>query len=59
MKAFPKEIYVRRAEGDSGDVWFEVAETVGACIEDDGPTAIGVYQLVRKVRAKKVVSVKP
>lgn len=55
-RVFPKQVYVRheQAGGDS----YLIAETqAGICVEDDGPTIVGVYTLVKTIKVKKQIVV--
>ena len=54
----PKTIYVRVVDEDD-EPYLSASETVADAIEDDGPSTIGVYQLVEMVTAEKTVTVKP
>lgn len=42
--AFPKTLYVRTASDDESLV--EAFQTFHEAVEDDGPTEVGVYELV-------------
>ena len=59
-KKLPKQLFVR-IEIDSNDKdssWFSASDTLeGAMSDNDGPEAVGVYQLVETKRVEKVIQV--
>ncbi len=54
MKKLPETVYVRRDEEED---YLLANEELVYSIEDDGPTIVGVYELVREVKATKRVDV--
>jgi hypothetical protein len=51
---FPGQLYVAIGH-DGDDQWFNANEEVENCINDDGPTAVAEYKLVRVKKLRKVV----
>lgn len=51
----PKVLYVREVKERDGSMYFATEKTVAECIDGDGPSVIGVYELKRKTTARKVV----
>ena len=53
----PAEVYVTWCPLANDDPYLKAERKAADCIEDDGPTVIGIYELVRTVTMEKVVKV--
>jgi len=54
MKKFPKVLYVHE-EGEDEDAFFVANRDLMDAIEDDGPTDVATYELVKTAWLKKTV----
>jgi hypothetical protein len=54
MAKFEKTMYVAEW-GDAAEEGLRPGKTIQEVVEDDGPTEVGVYELVRVVRVRKIV----
>lgn len=56
MKKLPKAITVRWETPSNGPPCLLAFETQADAVEDDGPTTMGIYQLVDTCTLKKVIA---
>lgn len=53
----PEELYVAVA-GEGEDQYLQANGEIANCIEDDGPTEIGIYKLENTVVVTKEIAIK-
>jgi hypothetical protein len=58
MMKFPKWLFVSKRD-DDGTEWFNADEEQMAVIEDDGPTLVASYQLVKVNKLQKLPHITP
>ena len=58
MKSLPREVFVRIERVPNGTDYLVAFVTHREAVEDDGPTNMGVYHLVRKLSVRKRVEVR-